>query len=369
MNILIVSGLVPWAPGVGGGYVIGFKLAEAIAKRGHNVTYVATAPENLQREIDWGKALYIPPSKNPYISPFLKFWKTKNLIDKHDIIYVQWYEGFPYGIHRRIFRKSKFVLGVYGPEFHKFPWSLKSPLSLYEFFAAKSADLVFSLSEFSKRNISQAYLIPLSRIKVIYGGVDETFLLNRGNKKERGIFSLLFCGRLAGRKKQNQKGLDILLKAMPHILKEHDVVLNIIGDGPLLEYYKRLSKELAIDKHVRFLGFIEYSKMPEYYSASDLFVFPSRRESFGLVLAEAMASGLPVVSTNVTAIPEVIKDGETGILVPPNDPEKFAKAVNSLLNDPQRMREMGIKGRERVKEYFTWDKVAERAIRYFEEIL
>ncbi len=82
-----------------------------------------------------------------------------------------------------------------------------------------------------------------------------------------------------------------------------------------------------------------------------------------------MAAGLPVVSTRVGAIPEVVKDGEAGILVQPDDPKKFAKAVNTLLNNPEKMKTMGLKGRERVRKYFTWDKVAERVIKFYKELL
>jgi glycosyltransferase involved in cell wall biosynthesis len=109
--------------------------------------------------------------------------------------------------------------------------------------------------------------------------------------------------------------------------------------------------------------------MPGQYAKADLFVLPSRRESFGLVLAEAMAAGLPVIATQVGAIPEVVKDGETGILVPPEDPSALANAVSDLLDHPRVMKDMGTRGRERAEKHFTWDKVAQRVVRTYHQIL
>jgi len=201
---------------------------------------------------------------------------------------------------------------------------------------------------------------------VTYAGVDEIFT-SKMKVVDGSNFNLLFCGRLNG--PREQKGVDVLLKAMPTILKEHDVMLNIIGTGPRANKYKELAERLGINKHVKFLGFVEHKVLPEYYANADLFVFPSRRESFGLVLAEAMAMGLPAVSTQVGAIPEVIKNRETGILAPPDDPKNFAEAVNSLLDDPKKMKIMGLKGRERAKKYFTWQKVVKRVEDEYKNIL
>ena len=106
------------------------------------------------------------------------------------------------------------------------------------------------------------------------------------------------------------------------------------------------AEELDIGRYVNFLGFVEHERMPAYYAQADLLVLPSRREGFPLVLPEAMASGLPVVATTVGGVPEIVTDSETGLLVPPENPRALSEAINSLLNDPDRMKAMGIRGRK-----------------------
>lgn len=369
LNILMIGGLVSWHPETGGGQVIAYKLAETLAKLGQKINYIAIAPKELQREIKWGNFIYLEQGK--LIPQFLQSLRgeTKN----YDLIHLHLgneVTGFclGYGFRKLLdFNKSKrLIFSIHSPLVHGFPRSFPEASRIV---TCRSADAILSLSEFAKRNISNAYHIPSSRIKVTYAGVDDSFFLEKksyGYVQKANNFSLLFCGRLNGKE---QKGVDILLKSLPLILKEHRVTLKIIGSGPRLEQYKILTRDLGIEKSVKFPGFIKHDELPKHYSEADLFVFPSRRESFGLVLAEAMAAGLPVVSTKAGAIPEVVKDGDTGILVPPNNPQKLADAVNSLLDNPKRMRRMGMNGRERVKKLFTWDKVAENVIEFYNRIL
>jgi len=346
--------------------MITYKLSEAIAGLGHNVDYIAIAPEEYQKEIGWANFIYLEQA----IFTRQLFQSLKTGTKDYDVIHLHQANettGYCLGLGiKKIFDKSRrLVFSIYAPEVHGTPRSFNELCSMA---TCRTADVVLSLSEFSKRNISNAFHVPTSKIKVTHAGVDEKFFTATRKRKEvKENFKLLFVGRLNG--PREQKGVDVLLKAMPLILEKHGVMLNIIGTGSRADEYKKLAKDLKIDKRVEFSGRVEHEKLPERYANADLFVFPSRRESFGLVLAEAMAAGLPVVSTKVGAIPEVVEDGEAGILVQPDDPRKFAEAVNTLLNNPEKMKTMGLKGRERVRKYFTWDKVAMRVIKYYDEIL
>lgn len=364
LNILMIGGLAPWHPEAGGGQIIAYKLAEALAKKGQNITYVAICPKEYQNKLDWCEVAYL--DKINFFSQFSKSLSERT--ERYDLVHLHAANeipGFCLGYTlRKTLKDYKLVIQIYTALARGLPRSLFEACCII---SSHMADAVFSLSDFSKKNVSEAYHVPQSKIKVTYAGVDETFFKERNRNATNEQFNLLFCGRIAGPRRQ--KGIDILLRAMYFILKENDVKLKLIGTGSRVEEYKALSHELGIGEHVEFLGFVDYDNLPEYYSNADLFVLPSRRESFGLVLAEAMAAGLPVVSTNIGAIPEVVVDGKTGILVPPDEPKIFANAVNSLLSDSQRREVMGMKGRERVKKYFTWEKVAERVLRFYEEIL
>jgi glycosyltransferase involved in cell wall biosynthesis len=362
----MIGDVTPWHPMAGGAAVTPFSLAKALATAGHRVDYVALAPQNLQREVEWGEITYIA-STNRYITPFLQYLKTRRRLSDYDVAHGHGIEGLGFAIHRRVLGDIRFVNGLYAGTVNRFPWNIRSPFDAYCYFSCKWADMVITASGDTKGRICDAYDIAASRIRVMYAGVDESFFASGTPQKPSDRFSLLFCGYLGG--PRQVKGLDVLLEAMPTILATHDVSLQIIGTGERAEQYKAMCRELAIEERVSFLGFIEHSRLPPHFSSADLFVLPSRSESFGLVLAEAMASGLPVVSTRVGGIPEVVEEGATGLLVPPNDPPALAEAIIELLDDPERMRAMGVRGRERVRQHFTWDKVAERVVGFYQEIL
>lgn len=372
LDILMVGGLVPWHPQSGGGQIIAYKTGEALSKKGLSVDYVAFAPRGQRREVGWGNLIceLQEPGFLSSVSSALRSIR-KCPLDQYDIVHVHAANetvGYclAYALCRRGASRPRFVMSIYSPRVHAFP---RSPGEVITALSCRYTDLVLSLSEFSRKDISRAYGVPSSKITVTYAGVDSSFLdlgLAR-TRREDDPFSLLYCGRLNG--PREQKGIDVLVTALPMVVRHHDVVLSIVGAGPRLEQYRALAEELNVSSHVKFLGFVEHERMPAYYAEADLFVLPSRRESFGLVLAEAMACGLPVVATTAGAIPEVVEDRGTGVLVPPDDPDALAEAITSLLSDPPKMKVMGTKGKARVEKHFTWDRVAERVIEGYQRVL
>ena len=366
MRILMIGDVTPWHPMAGGAAVTPFSLASALAAAGHEVDYVALAPESLQREVGWGGITYVE-STNRYISPFLQYLKTRRGLTAYDIVHAHGIEGLGFAIHRRVFRDIKFVNGLYSGTVNRFPWNIRSLFDAYCYFSCKYADMVTTNSQHAKSQIHNSYGIATSSIGVMYIGADESFLRTDAPQRNANHFSLLFCGFLGG--PRQVKGVDVLLQAMPAILGAHEATLHIVGTGEHIDRYKTMCVDLGIQDHVRFLGFVDHSKLPLWFSSADLFVLPSRSESMPVAVAEAMASALPVVSTTVGGIPELVDDGQTGVLVPPNDPLALTHAINALLDDPDTMRAMGARGRQRVKEHFTWDKVAQRVLGFYQEIL
>ena len=141
----------------------------------------------------------------------------------------------------------------------------------------------------------------------------------------------------------------------------------IVGDGPERADLERMAQELGIFKRVHFLGYRQ--DIPEILSALHVVAVPSRQAGFELILAEAMASGVVVVASRVGPIPEVIADGETGILVPPQDHEAFADAIIKLLGQPDRRKRMGEAGRARVRERFSIQRMVSETEALYERLV
>jgi glycosyltransferase involved in cell wall biosynthesis len=125
------------------------------------------------------------------------------------------------------------------------------------------------------------------------------------------------------------------------------VRFRIVGRGPEWEAMCRLHTQLGLKDTVDLLGDVTLAELAREYTGADVFCLPSVQEGFGIVFLEAMAAGLPVVACRAAAIPEVVLDGVTGVLVPPRDPARLAEALVALLRDPARARALGGEGRRR----------------------
>ena len=176
--------------------------------------------------------------------------------------------------------------------------------------------------------------------------------------------TVLFVGRL-----RYYKGLDTLLRAMIHL---PGVVLRVVGTGPMFEPWQSLAAELGLAGRVHFLGDVADDDLPSQYHMADCFVLPAnaRSEAFGRVLLEAMASGLPCVTNELgTGTSWIVQDGVTGSVVPPRDELALVRALQQLLGDPQRRREMGHSARTRVEAEFTQARMVAGVQAVYEEAL
>ena len=220
---------------------------------------------------------------------------------------------------------------------------------------------VLTISEFSTGQLDD-----LSAPKrVVYAGVD-TGRFRPGGEKEPGL--VLFVGRLLP-----HKGVNYLIEGLPPGAK-----LKVVGRPYSPEFFAEL-RRLAEGKDVEFLTDADDELLPELYRRAQVFVLPSvprladgrdasKAELFGLVLVEAMASGTAVIGSNAFSIPEIIRDGVNGLLVPPNDSQALGAAVAQLLDSPATARAMGLAGRAIAEERFTWKAVAERCLAAYREM-
>ena len=160
------------------------------------------------------------------------------------------------------------------------------------------------------------------------------------------------------------KGIDTLIKALPAVRAAvPGARYAVAGVGTARSYFERLVASCGVGDAVRFLGFVPDDELPALYNAVDLYVGVSRRfdlmaEGFGIALVEASASGLPVVGGRSGGVPDAVRDGETGLLVDPDDPGAVAHAITRLLGDAELRRRMGAAGRRAVETYYNWDRVA-----------
>ena len=156
-----------------------------------------------------------------------------------------------------------------------------------------------------------------------------------------------------------QKGFDLAMRALSH-WKELEWTWTIAGDGPQMANLKAMAEEHGIHARVHFTGWLSSEQLKEQYAAANVFLFPSRHEGMPNAVLEAMASGLPVVGTRIAGNEELIVDGETGTLVPPEDADALGEALKPFLVDAQMREQMGYAAHRRVELLFSWNRVAEQ---------
>ena len=206
------------------------------------------------------------------------------------------------------------------------------------------------------------YGINPNKITPIGIGVDTNILTPKYDRQELRI---LYTGRLVF-----VKGLITLIKSAQYICHEYpNVLFTILGDGHLRPRLQKMVRQLNLENNFSFLGFIPRSQLIKHYQNDTIYTAPSYYDALPTAILEAMACGMPIVSTNIPAIREAIVDGESGFLVPPREPKFLADSILKLLADKALRRKMGQAARKRVEKQFTWDIVAEKALSVYNEIL
>jgi phosphatidylinositol alpha-mannosyltransferase len=185
------------------------------------------------------------------------------------------------------------------------------------------------------------------------------------DKFRDGKLNLLFVGRL-----ERRKGLNYLLKAYRQVQREvPNSRLIVVGPGTSLKpWYQTMVRRYHL-KDVTFVGYVSCEELPRYYKTADVFCAPATgRESFGIVLLEAMSLGKPVVASNIEGYASVITDGVDGLLVPPKDTRALAEALISVMTDESLRRKLGARAKARAQEY-DWDHVARQVMDYYIKVL
>jgi len=238
----------------------------------------------------------------------------------------------------------------------KFKDNIRRLLNYQSVKSLKKADTIVAISQNTKKDIINLFNIPEKKIKIVYNGVDRFLYKPRDKnlcRQELGLsadkYILLNVGT-----ENDRKNIMTLLKAMK-IISEKIKNVVLIRIGKQSEASKKYIRENKLSNHVQYFSYVK--NLNFFYNAADVFVFPSIYEGFGLVVLEAMASGCPVVTTNESAIPEVV--GDAAIKVSdPFDPDDFYHAIKKLYDSSPMGKTLTLKGLERAN-LFSWEKCAD----------
>ena len=237
----------------------------------------------------------------------------------------------------------------------------------------------YHLSRFILKHISDFYLSITRQMKneLIMIGVPKNKIIHFPNSVDAKIFKpgekktddmILYVGRILP-----AKGLHILLTSLKYV--ERSIHLVVIGPRDWsYEYHhdilRRIEEENQKGKHrITFLGRVNQAKLIEYYQKASVFVLPSLFEPFGIVILESLSCETPVVSTYAGGIPEIVKNGENGILIPANNPQRLAEAINALLENNGLREKYGKAGREMVVKNFSLESSANKLQKIYERML
>ena len=354
---ILVSAFPPkWLAGT---EIATYNIAKYLAKRGHEVHVITSLDRGLPKEaveerfyvhrIFWRRIRFLG-----VMSFWMKtFWCLKKI--KPDIIHAQSIGmGIP-GFLAKIFLKKTFVVYGRGSEVY-LPSTFMNRISKL---VLKNGDVIIALTEDMKRGMQKFYD---RDILVLSNGIDfERFknLSREGIRKRLKINDdekiITFVGTL-----HSIKGVKYLIKAMEFIIKrDKSIKLMLVGDGEDREELESLVEELDLKECIKFVGKVQNEDIPQYMVASDVFVLPSLSEGFPVAILEAIASGLPIITTKVRGLPEIVKDGENGFLVEPKNPKEIAEKVLLILEDEELREIIKRRNKEKVKEY-TWEGVVER---------
>jgi glycosyltransferase involved in cell wall biosynthesis len=252
-----------------------------------------------------------------------------------------------------------------------FNWFLR----IFEEKMLERAKKIIAVSHFTKKELTEYYQIPASKIRVIHNGVDikkfQPAQDKRKIKSELGFnpddLLILSVGRLYAR-----KGLFTLIDSMPPIMKRFkNAKFLVSGKGQSDEMHKLIAhaEKVGVKDNLIFTGYYPDKKLPKLYQAADVFAFSTFYEHHPFAVLEALASGLPVVTTWVGGIPETIESGKNGFLIEPFNVRQFSDRILFLLEHPSEAAEMGQRARKTIVDQYDWRIVVKDAMEVYDEVL
>lgn len=346
--------------------------ANALSRRGLSVVLATQHPFD---PADYDNKIRI--RKLPFSGSAGYFLNAPALIsllkkEKPDVLHAHYLSG--YGTTARLSGFHPSVVSVWGSDIFDFPkrsgWARSLVLS-----NLRSVDRILSTSMVMAREI-ESYHKPTCPIAITPFGVDTDLFIPRqeGVSGSSGTITIGLIKDL-----EWYSGADVLARAFRRALDmlrssgreglADSLRLSIAGDGSFRDSLESLVKDLGLTGSTRFLGFLSFPQVPAFFRTLDIYCAPSLAESFGVALLEAASCGLPVIASRVGGIPEVLEDGNTGILVEPGNPEALASALLALIENPETRARFGQAGRSFVMERYSWDSCVDRVLDIYEMLL
>ena len=351
---IIVSKFPPkWLAGT---EIVTYNIAKYLAKMGHEVHVITLLDEGTQKK-EVHKGFCIHRIKLHYKVPFMSIMVYMNDIINHlkkidpDVVQFQYLmTGWMVFLVKNFLRYPCVISGQ-GSDIYTAYRFKKIILKL----GLRNANAVIALTEDMKKEISK---IHRREIFVIPNGIN---IDNYSENQSNGIYHgndekiILYVGTL-----RSIKGIKYLIKAMKIINQNClNTKLLLVGDGKERKSLETLVDKLDLSKHIIFVGRVSNEDVSKYMISSDVFVLPSLSEGFPVVIAEAMASGLPIVTTKIRGLPEIVKDGVNGFLVEPKNPDEIAEKVIHLLNNTEIAHTISENNKRDVKQY-TWENIVKK---------
>jgi len=353
-----------------------YNLSKNLIKKGHNVTVITRGSwRGLKRIFNEGVNIY----ELPYVPVYPFHIKIQNfLINKlfkfiengFDIVHI--HHPLPPLIHTKLPKIITVHTIKYAESLEVEKIGIRS--SGYKLFSKyifpfekkiiNSSDVLTSVSN-SISNEIRVHINVKKQIHVLGNGVNTNYFspIDRSidNNDEVKKPYILYVGRLGYR-----KGLIDLIKSASYVCNSYpEAQFVIIGRGEIEKKLKILVKDMKLNNNFSFLGSVSMDELLYYYQNATIFVLPSYYEGLPTTILEAMACGLPVIATKVDGVPEIIRDGENGILIPKKNPKTMARAILTLLNDEEFRKKIGKNANITVKNNNSWDIICERALGYY----
>ncbi len=381
MNILTV---VPWDQEFGGVASVAGNLGTYLAGKKNKVFFLHPGPQNILSKgtTKWGFVGYTLRLRVPFIKghsarsliAFLLFFPPTLIqlmyvlwIHKIKIINVHYpLEDFFYFAICRKLLKIKLITSIHGADF--FPSGKQQehyPLGIR--FLLASSDCIVAPSKAFLQDFMTLFPNHKNKGSFIHNGVsiDE---INDSSYNNEIIDDKKYLLCIAAH--NQKKGIDILINAFSQLkARNSSIQLLLVGDGPLRHEHEELVKALGLQDWIVFLGERGRKDVIQLLHGCELFVLPSRSEPFGIVITEAMACRKPVVATRVGGIPEIIENGNSGILVEPDNPVSLCEAINSVLEDEDLRTRLAANGYTRLCTNFLWEHAGARYETLFARLL